>query len=291
MTTQRTHLGLEVGTPIVFPHVLIENFELIDQLILTQKAVVAVEHADILLLPTTPVEILAAPEAGFVRVPIKAAMQSVFAAALTNVDTGATLHLTTGGHASLVAVDAADLAVTGYDVVLPVDVKLTDATEDAGVALLLAASNGAKGDFTGGHVANQLIVTVWFIEVALAGARAFCEIGSGANGTIQLAVEETGVVGNDYDVEVVEGDGLDLPLTVALLPTTTLGGHATTDLRHLVVTLATDGSGDPDDTANTALLIATAITDAGLGFLALATGTGVTPISAAEGPTSFANGL
>ena len=58
-----------------------------------------------------------------------------------------------------------------------------------------------------------------------------------------------GVAGNGYSVEVVEGEGLDVPMSVAFSDAT----------KKIVVTLGTDAAGDLDALKNTALLIATEI--------------------------------
>lgn len=107
---------------------------------------------------------------------------------------------------------------------------------------------------------------------------ATADIGGGTDGTVTITVDTAGAGGNDYTVEVELGSGLSQPLAAAI------NGTAIT------VTLATDGSGDPDDAANTATLIAAAI-DALTGVSAAASGTGGDPIDTAEGPTSFTGGI
>lgn len=123
--------------------------------------------------------------------------------------------------------------------------------------------------FTGGTDESLTVATT---------VSATATIGSGANGTVTITVDTAGEDGNDYTVEVVTGTGNNSPLAAALVGTA------------ITVTLATDGSGDPDALANTATLIAAAI-DGLSGVSAAASGTGGDAISAAEGPTSFTGGV
>jgi len=104
------------------------------------------------------------------------------------------------------------------------------------------------------------------------------DIGAGTDGTVTTSVDVKGVAGDAYSIEVVAGTGNNSPLDAAIVGTA------------ITVTLATDGVGDPDDAANTATLIAAAI-DALSGVSAVASGTGADPISTAEGPTDFDNGV
>jgi hypothetical protein len=102
-------------------------------------------------------------------------------------------------------------------------------------------------------------------------------IGSGANGTVSITADNAlaGAVGNTWNVQVFVPSGTS-PLTVNTVGTT---------LQVLLdVTL-----GVPNAAANTATLIAAAIS-ALPNFSAAASGTGVTPLSVAEGPNAFSGG-
>lgn len=107
---------------------------------------------------------------------------------------------------------------------------------------------------------------------------ATADIGAGDNGVVTTTVDTAGTDGNNYTIEVVEGVGNNVPLSAAIV------GKAVT------VTLGTDGAGDPDDTKNTATLVTAAI-EALANVSASASGTGATPLTAAEGPTSFTGGI
>ena len=116
------------------------------------------------------------------------------------------------------------------------------------------------------------------LDAVTAGATsATATIGSGANGTVTITVDVAGTAGNAYTIEVNFGVGNNQPLAANLSGT------------DIVVTLATDGSGNPDNTANTATLIAAAI-HALAGVSAVASGSGATAISTESGPTSFTGG-
>jgi hypothetical protein len=127
-------------------------------------------------------------------------------------------------------------------------------------------------------MSNAIIGTGILIQAGTGSATsATSAIGAGANGVVTTTVTATGEDGNLYTIEVVEGVGNNLALAAAL------------DGYDITVTLGTDGSGDPDDTKNTATLIAAAI-DALAGVTAAASGSGVTPISAAVAQQSFHGG-
>src|SRR5690606_26549306 len=103
-------------------------------------------------------------------------------------------------------------------------------------------------------------------------AAAVATIGAGENGVVTVTALLTGSQGNDLSVEVVEGEGVSQALAAAR------EGNA------IVVTLATDEEEAPNDTANTATLVAAAI-DALDGVSAAASGTGGTALDTEEGPT------
>lgn len=124
----------------------------------------------------------------------------------------------------------------------------------------------------------EWITTKYFAETVPQNAKsATAEIGSGDNGKVTITVDEVGTGGNDYTVEVVVADGNNKPLAA------TLTGTA------LVVTLGTDGSGDPDATKNTAGLIATKINTID-GLTATKSGEGTTAFTEAIAEKEFAGG-
>lgn len=106
---------------------------------------------------------------------------------------------------------------------------------------------------------------------------ATAEIGTGENGKVTITVDEVGTGGNDYTVKVVVAEGNSKPLAA------TLTGTA------LVVTLGTDGSGNPDATKNTAGLIATKINTID-GLTATKSGEGTTAFTEAIAEKEFAGG-
>jgi hypothetical protein len=127
-------------------------------------------------------------------------------------------------------------------------------------------------------MANFDLQTKWFAEATPTNTNsATAEIGAGENGVVTVTVDDYGTEGNDYTIEVVVGDGNSVDLSAELTGTA------------IVVTLATDGSGDPDDTKNTATLVTAAI-EALTGVSAEASGTGATALTTAEAEQSFAGG-
>lgn len=111
---------------------------------------------------------------------------------------------------------------------------------------------------------------------ARSGASATGSIGSGGDGVVTVTVDATGTLGNEYTLSVVPGTGASVVLSAIL------NGTAIT------VTLATDGSGTLDPSANTATLVAGVI-HALTGVSATASGTGATAITA--GTSTFTGGV
>lgn len=103
-------------------------------------------------------------------------------------------------------------------------------------------------------------------------------LGAGANGTVTITALNQGFVGNIWTVEAVAGVGLNVPLSALI------GGTA------LTVTLGTDGAGALDPTKNTATLVRAVINALAGVPAAVASGTGVTPLTAPEGPHTFTGG-
>lgn len=102
-------------------------------------------------------------------------------------------------------------------------------------------------------------------------------IGSGTNGVVTTTVTLAGAAGNLYTIRVIAGSGNNSALAAAIV------GAAIT------VTLATDGSALPNDAANTATLIAAAVSGVS-GVSAVASGNGNTAISGAISAVSFSGG-
>ena len=100
----------------------------------------------------------------------------------------------------------------------------------------------------------------------LPARRAAATIGSG-DSEVLVEVEAAGPEGNQYAVSVVDGVGTNQPLLASLAGTT------------LVVILATDGAGAPDDAANTAIKVAQVINGVH-GFVAGVTAAGTDPVAA-----------
>lgn len=124
----------------------------------------------------------------------------------------------------------------------------------------------------------ELIEIKYFADAVPKNAKkATATIGSGTDGTVTVVVDNVGTEGNDYTIEVVEGSGADVAMTVVLTGT------------DIVVTLGTDSTGVLDGTKNTAELVATAI-DVLDGVTATASGTGATALAAAEAKKNFAGG-
>lgn len=102
-------------------------------------------------------------------------------------------------------------------------------------------------------------------------------IGAGANGVVTVSTDMLGIEANDYTIEVVEGAGLNVPMSA------TLTGK---DIRLI---LGTDAGGLLDVTKNTAELVAIEI-DALAGVSAGHSGSGATAIGAAVAKKNFAGG-
>jgi len=125
------------------------------------------------------------------------------------------------------------------------------------------------------HPMGFTTLTFNYSENVLTNATA--SIGSGVDGTVTITADEgnAGESGNALGVSVVVPVGTS-GLTVSLVSAV------------LTVNLAVI-SGAPDGAANTATLIAAAIT-AVAGFSASASGTGATAVASASGPTQFSGG-
>lgn len=122
----------------------------------------------------------------------------------------------------------------------------------------------------------MLIQEKWFSEAApLNAEKASATIGTGKDGVVTITVDAVGTEGNAYTIAVAEGED-DGVLAAKLTG------------QDITVTLAMSGA-TPDDTKNTAKLIAAAITTLS-GVTATYSGTGATAISAAVTETEFEGG-
>lgn len=116
-------------------------------------------------------------------------------------------------------------------------------------------------------------------EYTKAGSQASQTIGSG-DSEVLIKLLEIGDEGNDYTVEVIQGVGNDVPLSVDLTG------------KQLTVTLGTDSQGELDPAKNAQDLIQDQIqqvTD-GVDFVFEQTQQATDPITQAEGPKQFEGG-
>jgi len=116
----------------------------------------------------------------------------------------------------------------------------------------------------------------YFVKAYHEATAASAAVGAGADGTVTLTTSATGSSLNSYTVEVVVSGG-----TSAL--------YAERVGTVITVHLATS-SGVPVGASNSSALVAAAINNAGIGIVAIASGTGSDPLSGAEGPTAFTGG-
>jgi len=138
--------------------------------------------------------------------------------------------------------------------------------DNTATALSIEVVVGATGAtaLSAAYATNKITVTL--------GTYLVGTIGSGDDGTITI-VDSTA---SALSIEAVVAESSDQPLSAS-----ESGGKIT-------VTLGTDGSGLPDDTKNTATLVAAAISGiGGATWTATASGTGATPISAAITETAL----
>lgn len=104
--------------------------------------------------------------------------------------------------------------------------------------------------------------------------------GEGENWEITWTAETAGSDGNDITITIALGSGISQPIGVSLTGT------------DILVTLATDGSGDPDDSVNTATNIVTAVNeDEHAGELIQGVLTGIGGVCAAESEVEFEGGV
>ena len=130
------------------------------------------------------------------------------------------------------------------------------------------------------NVQSEPLVLTFSHYLRIACGYAFAQIGEGENGVITITSDTPG--SNDYFIEITTVEGDNRSLIVAIHPI--LAGQI------ISVCLGTDGEGLPDDTKNTAELIAEII-DNLTGFSATYSGTGETPITERIEAIQFEGGI
>lgn len=138
---------------------------------------VTLTNAQIKALPTTGIELVPAPGAGKMILPLDGVASFSGSSAYTNVHADASLNVMwTGFNAHRWA--AFSLLTFGADGVLPLNsvnnsvdpIGTSDAevpSEFDNASLKISASNPGLGDFTGGHASNTLKVTLLYTVVDL----------------------------------------------------------------------------------------------------------------------------
>ncbi len=154
-----------------------------------QLATLTLDNADILALPTTAIEIVAAPGAGKILVPFHALLRMTYVGFTNGIDANAKLaivwgsvfdgnsldilkeNIAVGGKVSnLIASGNNAHALLSFQ--QEIDSGNTYPLLNGGVSeyssgLFLWCSNNGAGDFTDGDVGNELNVYVWYTELTL----------------------------------------------------------------------------------------------------------------------------
>lgn len=135
------------------------------------SASVTLTHAQILTLPTTPVEVVPAPGAGLILSPVNMLAYFHGTDPYTNYDgTGAQLGLLQGGFSILAVPMAGLVTYEDADAVQPFNAHnaYTEGTAANDLASefvdqpLMVYADNTLGNYTGGNVANTLKITVWY---------------------------------------------------------------------------------------------------------------------------------
>ena len=119
--------------------------------------------------------------------------------------------------------------------------------------------------------------------IRIDNTNASADIGEGTDGVVTITADDAGALGDTYTVEVVVPEGAEEATDVVVALTDTA----------IVITLAVDALGDPDNAKNTATLIAAAINDAETGladFTAEASGDGSGTFATAIEAVKFTGG-
>lgn len=140
-----------------------------------------------------------------------------------------------------------------------------------------------RSSFTfAGHACKGIDTLYLNNPTQTAGAvQASASLGSKTDTTdskITITVDTAGASGNDQSIAVAKGAGISQPIAVVFVATV------------LTITLATDGSGNPNAAANTPSAIVAAINGASLGFTAASFDGGTDPLTDAEDAHNFSGG-
>jgi hypothetical protein len=140
-------------------HTIAEGYTLL------RVASVTLTDAQIKALPTTAIQIVAAPGAGKVIAPLTAIILTEITTEYTNVNSPSMLVIAEGA-ASVFDTDADDRALYFPDADIVQLSTLASVTRMENTALSILSSN-ELGNFTGGNAANTLKVTVYYMVVDL----------------------------------------------------------------------------------------------------------------------------
>ncbi len=190
--------------------------------------------------------------------------------AIDNADLDVNLALTLEHFLRVDDTNASAQIGSGETVTVTADEKGIEGNDYA-IEVALASENNKALSVA---MADKVITVI--LGTTTDGTKATATIGSGESGTITITVDAAGVDGNTYTVEV------------KIAETATTPASATLTEKALVVTLGTgDEAGVPDNTQNTAVIIAEAI-DQITGLTAVASG--ADPLTQAEAEKPFAGG-
>lgn len=137
---------------------------------------VVLTDAQIKALPTTGVDLVAAPGAGRMHIPVVVTLTSSIVAGYDNIDAASSIRIVWG--ASIIALigmeeeggAVSDLLTdigSGWAAGGAVAASSNDIADAEDQALAVRIVNGAAGDLTAGNAANTVTVTVYYITVTL----------------------------------------------------------------------------------------------------------------------------